>query len=61
MGKDNKPVLSETNTFKEDQTLEGGISIAGVIVVMSALPTSDPVNAGQLWNNSNVLNISVGS
>jgi hypothetical protein len=29
-------------------------------VMMTNLPTSDPNNAGQLWNNSGVLNISAG-
>jgi len=61
MGKNNIPVLTEENTFKEDQVVEGGLTIDGIVVIMSALPTSDPVNAGQLWNNSNVLTISVGS
>jgi hypothetical protein len=30
------------------------------VVIMSALPTTDPVVAGQLWNNLGVLNISAG-
>ena len=29
-------------------------------VVMSSLPTSDPSVAGELWNNSGVINISAG-
>lgn len=31
------------------------------VVIMSALPTSDPVNAGQLWNDSGTLKVSAGS
>jgi NADPH:quinone reductase-like Zn-dependent oxidoreductase len=33
---------------------------SGEVVTFSNLPTSDPNNAGQLWNNSGVLNISSG-
>lgn len=29
-------------------------------VMMSTLPTSDPTNAGQLWNNSGVVTVSAG-
>ena len=29
-------------------------------VIFSGLPTSDPTVAGQLWNNSGVLNVSAG-
>jgi len=29
-------------------------------VIFSGLPTSDPSVAGQLWNNSGVLNVSAG-
>jgi hypothetical protein len=33
---------------------------SGEVVTFPNLPTSDPNNAGQLWNNSGVLNISSG-
>lgn len=33
---------------------------ASGLVVMANLPTSDPTNAGQLWNNSGVLTVSAG-
>jgi len=47
-------------------------STAAVVTVLSVskmekdgangeLPTSDPVSAGALWNNSNVVNVSTGS
>ena len=29
-------------------------------VIMPSLPTSDPTNAGELWNNSGVLTVSAG-
>ena len=41
--------LDETNTFTD------------AIQIFSALPTADPVNAGQLWNNLGVINISAGA
>jgi hypothetical protein len=37
-----------------------GIEIDTQVVVLSNLPTSDPVNAGQLWNDSGTLKISAG-
>jgi len=30
------------------------------VVVLNDLPTSDPSVAGQLWNNTGVLNVSAG-
>jgi len=44
-----------------DATLDAGLAVAGAVVVMSALPTSDPVNAGQLWADSGVVTVSSGS
>jgi hypothetical protein len=41
-------------------TTTGAVTINGTTVVVSSLPTSDPSNAGQLWNNSGVLNVSAG-
>lgn len=45
--------LSNTNAFT------GANSFAGT-VAMSAIPTSDPTVAGQLWANAGVLTISAG-
>ena len=47
------PVVS-TNGFSGST-----LSTTGV-VILSGLPTSDPTNAGQLWNNSGVLTVSAG-
>ena len=41
-------------------TVEDGLTINGIVVMMSNLPTSDPNNAGQLFNDSGVLKISAG-
>jgi hypothetical protein len=30
------------------------------VVIFSALPTADPVNAGQLWNDGGTLKVSAG-
>jgi hypothetical protein len=39
-------------------TFAGDLTISGDVVMMAALPTSDPSNAGQLWNNSGVVTVS---
>lgn len=36
------------------------VEIREDIVLMANLPTADPTNAGQLWNNSGVLTVSAG-
>ena len=41
-------------------TVNDGLTVTGAVVMMSSLPTSDPSNAGQLWNDSNTLKISAG-
>jgi hypothetical protein len=41
-------------TVIEDLTASG-------TVILSGLPTEDPGVEGQLWNNSNVLNVSAGA
>jgi hypothetical protein len=52
--------LSTTGDINTDGDLYcQGLSAVGV-VLMSGLPTSDPTNAGQLWNNSGVLTVSAG-
>lgn len=61
---------------KSDNGFEGNITgnvtggVAGAVaattlsasgaVTLSALPTSDPAVAGQLWNNAGVLTVSAG-
>ena len=41
-------------------TIAGDLTVTGDVVMMANLPTSDPSNAGQLWNDSNTLKISAG-
>ena len=41
-------------------TIRDGLTITGAVVMMNNLPTSDPNNAGQLWNDSGTLKISAG-
>lgn len=41
-------------------TVAGDLTTTGDVVMMANLPTSDPENAGQLWNDSNTLKISAG-
>ncbi len=36
----------------------GDLDIGSTVVMMSALPTSDPSNTGQLWNNSGAMAVS---
>ncbi|NIR25881.1 MAG: hypothetical protein GWN77_02755 [Gammaproteobacteria bacterium] len=65
----NGPVRSE-NGFKEitknatTGVVTENISIThdgtNSVVVIADLPTSDPTNAGQLWNNAGVVNVSAG-
>lgn len=63
------PVKSD-NGFEGDITGNVTGGVAGAVaattlsasgtVTFSALPTSDPLVAGQLWNNSGVLTVSAG-
>jgi len=41
-------------------TIEDGLTVNGTVVMLSNLPTSNPNNAGQLWNDSGTLKISQG-
>jgi hypothetical protein len=41
-------------------TVNDGLTVTGAVVMLSSLPTSDPSNAGQLWNDSGDLKISAG-
>ena len=40
--------------------INGNADISGNTVILSNLPTSDPGNAGQLWNDEGTLKISLG-
>ena len=55
--------LRVTNIASPDSaqvTVNDGLTINGAVVMMSSLPTSDPSNAGQLYNDSGTLKISAG-
>tara|TARA_R100000697_G_scaffold26187_1_gene34764 strand:+ start:1924 stop:3111 length:1188 start_codon:yes stop_codon:yes gene_type:complete len=50
-----------TFDFANDRfDINGGLRAFGGTVILSNLPTSDPSNAGQLWNDSGTLKISAG-
>ena len=53
-----------TLTTNSDLTLSangtGGVAITPTKIMMANLPTSDPSNAGQLWNDSGTLKVSAG-
>lgn len=52
------------NTIKSDDsaqvTVEDGLTVNGAVVMLSNLPTANPNNAGQLWNDSGTLKVSAG-
>jgi hypothetical protein len=50
---------SEANAIKVDAGTDT-VSIETIKVVLPNLPTSDPTNAGQLWNDSGTLKVSAG-
>lgn len=41
-------------------TVNGDLTVTGDVVMVANLPTSDPSNAGQLWNDSNTIKVSAG-
>ena len=53
-----------TLTTNADLTLSangtGAVAITPAKIMMANLPTSDPSNAGQLWNDSGTLKVSAG-
>lgn len=62
------PVIStngfQGNVTEASQVVTASIQITDGAVIMLNLPTSDPVNAGQLWvdgESFNVLKVSTGS
>ena len=54
----------DTNTISSNDstqvTIDDGFRIKGTVVMMANLPTSDPSNAGQLYNDSGALKVSAG-
>ena len=58
---DNLITASRSNdNLQLDATGTGAIEMIPAVIMMANLPTSDPSNAGQLWNDSNTLKISAG-
>lgn len=55
---------SLTYDTTNDWTFGAGVTMTDLtssgVVIFSALPTTDPVNAGQLWNDSGTLKVSAG-
>tara|TARA_A100000164_G_scaffold378464_1_gene420160 strand:- start:336 stop:824 length:489 start_codon:yes stop_codon:yes gene_type:complete len=53
-----------TNTSNDNLQLDangtGAIEMIPAVIMMANLPTSDPSNAGQLWNDSGDLKVSAG-
>lgn len=41
-------------------TVEDGLTVTGTVIMMANLPTSDPGNAGQLYNDSGTVKVSTG-
>ena len=58
---DNLITASRSNdNLQLDATGTGAVEMIPAVILMANLPTSDPTNAGQLWNNSGTLKISAG-
>ena len=51
---------ADTVLVSTTQTISGAKTFSSSVVMMTNLPTSDPSNAGQLWNDSGTLKISAG-
>ncbi len=47
------------NGINKFEIISDGIQVNGAVVMMASLPTSDPVNAGQLWNDSGTVKVSI--
>ena len=58
---DNLITASRSNdNLQLDATGTGAVEMIPAVILMANLPTSDPTNAGQLWNDSGTLKISAG-
>jgi hypothetical protein len=51
---------ADTVLVSTEQTITGAKTFSNAVVMMTNLPTSDPNNVGQLWNDSGTLKISAG-
>ena len=59
--KDNLITASRSNdNLQLDATGTGAIEMVPAVIMMANLPTSDPSNAGQLYNDSGTVKISAG-
>jgi hypothetical protein len=58
---DNLITASRSNdNLQLDAAGTGAVEMIPAVILMANLPTSDPTNAGQLWNDSGTLKISAG-
>ena len=58
---DNLITASRSNdNLQLDASGTGAVEMIPAVILMANLPTSDPSNAGQLWNDSGTLKISAG-
>ena len=58
---DNLITASRSNdNLQLDATGTGAVEMIPAVILMANLPTSDPSNAGQLWNDSGTLKVSAG-
>ena len=67
LGADSDLKIYHNGTDAYIDTITGGIRFqnsaipaADTVIVLDGIPTSDPVNAGQLWNDAGTLKISAG-
>ena len=58
--KDGNEIVDKNLTVKNNLNVKGTLEINGNVIKFNNLPTSDPTNAGQLWNDSGTLKISSG-
>lgn len=58
---DNGNVIIDGNlNIDRSLNVRATLEVDGTIIKFNNLPTSDPTNAGQLWNDSGTLKISAG-
>jgi hypothetical protein len=53
-------VTGTVDNLQLDANGSGAVEMIPAVILMANLPTSDPTNAGQLWNSSGTLKISAG-
>ena len=54
------PASRSNDNLQLDATGTGAIEMVPAVIMMANLPTSDPSNAGQLYNDSGTVKISAG-